>query len=171
MVRAFVAVGSNIDPGVNLKDAVHLLKAHALIAGLSTVYRTKPIGRPEQGQFYNCVVEVRTNLEPVKFKLGVLRNIEAQLGRERTPDKYAARTIDLDLLIYDDLVFQGEELVLPDPDISRRFFIAAPLAELAPELVLPGSNIPVSQLAAALPVNGAEPLTAYTAQLRKELGI
>jgi len=169
MVRAFVAIGSNIDPAANLRSAVNLLARRLAVTRLSTVYRTEPEGRPKQRQFYNCVVEVRTDLPPLDLKFQVLRQIETQLKRQRTSDIYAPRTIDLDLILYGDLVLAADGLVLPDPDIVRRFFLAAPLAELEPDLILPGSDIRISALAARLPRNKARALHSYTAQLRQEL--
>jgi len=171
MARAFVAIGSNIDQAASVEKAVQLLNRHAAITGLSTVYRTEGIGTPGQAHFYNCVVEIRTSLPPLDLKFRVLRQIESRLGRERTADKYAARTIDLDLVIYDDLVLKSEDLVLPDPEISCRFFIATPLAELAPDLRLPGNGARITDVAAALPMNDAQPLYSYTAQLRRGLGL
>jgi 2-amino-4-hydroxy-6-hydroxymethyldihydropteridine diphosphokinase len=169
MARAFVSVGSNIDPEENTARALSALGREARITKISTVYLTEPEGRPEQPLFYNCVVEIETELSPVELKQKVLREIEKRLGRERTEDKYAARTIDLDLVLYDDLVMTTEGLTLPDPDIVRRPFLAVPLLELAPGLVLPGSGLRIAEAAAALQQNSMKPLKNYTERLRKEV--
>lgn len=99
----------------------------------------------------------------------MLRTIEAALGRRRSADKYASRTIDLDLLLYDEYVLSNNELSLPDPDIMERAFIAVPLYELAPDLVLPGSGIPIRQLAKQFSAENMKPLHEYTRRLRIEL--
>ncbi len=167
--RVFVAVGSNIDPPVNVRAAIRGLALHTCIVAMSTVYRTEPEGRSGQPSFYNCVVEVRTEMRPQEFKFQVLRRIEADLGRQRTADKYAPRTIDLDLILYGDLVLVTSDLVLPDPQIAHRPFLAVPLSELAPDLKLPGTTSKMAELAAKLPSDKLRPLTAYTSRLRTDI--
>ncbi len=169
MTRAFVGVGSNIEPEVNVRKAVHLLSLRTRILGVSTVYLTEPEGRPEQPPYYNCVVEIEASLPPAELKHAVLRQIEDELGRKRSEDKFAQRTIDLDLIVYGDLVLRTEDLMIPDPDILRRPFLALPLSELAPELKLPGSRLEVKEAAAALPRDKMKPLTGYTDMLRREI--
>ncbi len=169
MARAFIAIGSNIDPETNVKNAVRLLAEHATITQISTVYRTLPLERPEQAPFYNCVVEIQTALSPRELKFQALRSIEAQINRQRTSDKYAPRTIDLDLILYEGLVLDESDLVLPDPEISRRFFLAIPLAELDPDLIIPGSDMFISDLAALLYQEEARPLLSFTAQIKEEI--
>ena len=114
-------------------------------------------------------MEIETDLAPRELKFQVLRRIESELGRTRGSDKFAARTIDLDLILYDELVMTTEDLTLPDPDILRRPFLAIPLHELAPGLVLPGSGLRISETAAALPRTRMKPLEDYTERLRKEI--
>jgi 2-amino-4-hydroxy-6-hydroxymethyldihydropteridine diphosphokinase len=169
MTRAFVSIGSNIDPAENVKKAVLLLAERTMVRAVSTVYLTAAEGRPEQPPYYNCVVEIDTKIPPGEVKHRVLRRIEAELGRQRTKDRYAARTIDLDLVLYDKLVMTTEDLTLPDPDIVRRPFLAIPIQELAPLLVLPGSGVPIKRIAAALSQEAMKPLESYTDLLRKEL--
>ena len=169
MPRAFIGVGSNIEPEANIRAALGLLRKRARVTRASTFYRTDPIGRPEQPAFRNGVFEVETSLPPAELKQ-VLRDIEAQLYRRRTSDKYAPRTIDLDLLLYDDLAIADEGLTLPDPDIERRAFLAIPLCELAPDGVLPGSGRPLCEVAARFTDYGLQPLEAYTRELRDEIG-
>jgi len=158
MAQAFVAVGSNINPEVNVRAAVRLLAERVQIAAVSTVYRTEPEGPPGQPSFYNCVIEVTTDIPAHEFKFKVLRAIESELGRQRTSDKYAPRPIDLDLILYDDLVLNADGLVLPDPDIRNRPFLAVPLAELAPGLTLPGTNVRIAELATALRTDKMQPV-------------
>jgi 2-amino-4-hydroxy-6-hydroxymethyldihydropteridine diphosphokinase len=164
MARAFVSIGSNIDPARNVEAALRALARHVAVTGISTVYLTSAEGRPEQPSFYNCILEISAEINPLDLKFRVLRPIEAALGRERSSDKYAPRTIDLDLVLYGDLVMNEEGLVLPDPEIYRRSFLAVPLAELAPELILPGSDVRVSELARRF--GPMQPLESYTEGLR-----
>ncbi len=169
MVRAFVAIGSNITPEENVKKAMRLLALKTQIIGISTVYLTEPEGRPEQPAFYNLVVEVDTEMSPVEFKYRILRAIESDLGRIRTEDKYASRTIDLDLILYDDLVLKTEHLVLPDPEICRRPFLAFPLSELSPDLVFPGTTLSIKQLLGRLSQSRMRPMDDFTKLLKTEV--
>lgn len=169
MAQAFLSVGSNMDPADNVRRAIELLCRHVRVTGISTVYLTSAEGRPEQPFYYNCVVEVETQTPPVELKYTVLRRIEESLGRKRTEDKFAARTIDLDLILYDDLIMKNGDLTLPDPQIQRRAFLALPLQELSPGLRLPGSGLPIAEIAASLPQIAMKPLKDYTEILRKEL--
>lgn len=169
MPRAFIGMGSNIEPERNMREALRLLSAAVRVLGISTVYRTEPIGRPGQACYYNCVVQVETHASPQELKRTVLRAIEDRLGRVRGNDKYASRTIDLDLLLYGDLILHEGGLELPDPDILVRPFLAKALFELMYDLVLPGSGIPISDVARRLNDPAPQPLDSYTALLKGEL--
>jgi 2-amino-4-hydroxy-6-hydroxymethyldihydropteridine diphosphokinase len=169
MARAFIGIGSNIEPAENVRAAIRVLARQARLVGISMVYLTEALGRPDQPPYYNCVVEIETDAPPAEIKFGMLRDIENQLGRKRTQDKYAARTIDLDLIVYGDLVLDTEGIKLPDPDIPERPFLAVPLAELAPDMVLAGYGLHVGEIAARLPQDGMKPLPDYARLLRGEL--
>ncbi|MDA8423513.1 MAG: 2-amino-4-hydroxy-6-hydroxymethyldihydropteridine diphosphokinase [Nitrospiraceae bacterium] len=169
MARAFVSVGSNIDPETNVRAALLRLSKETDLRAISTIYLTEPLGRQGQPPFYNCVIEIETPLPPAELKFGVLRNIEAGLGRRRSDDKFAPRTIDLDLILYDDLVMTTPELTLPDPEILERPFLAIALSEIAPGLVLPGSQTGIGEAAAKLSRTGMQPLRTYTDRIRKEI--
>jgi 2-amino-4-hydroxy-6-hydroxymethyldihydropteridine diphosphokinase len=169
MPRVFVSVGSNIDPYNNVRSALHLLKRYMTLVGISTVYLTPAEDRPEQSRYYNCVVCGDTKLPARQFVLSVLRPIEAALGRVRTEDKYAARQIDLDLIVYGDTVLKAGDLELPAPEIRTRPYVAVPLCELSPGLTLAGSGDAVADIAGMLPKGKMEPLEQYTRLLRKEL--
>lgn len=169
MARVFIGVGSNVNPEENVRRALHMLGREVRIVATSTFYSTQAEGRASQPPFYNGVVEVETDIPPAELKRSVLRRIEGELGRRRTGDKYAPRTIDLDVVIYDDLVVEMEDLVVPDPQIPHRPFLAIPLCELAPDLVLPGSGLRVQEVAAAHENHKMEPLPGYTELLRKDV--
>lgn len=166
MARAFVGVGANLQPEVNIRAALRRLRKHVTVVGVSTFYLTAAIERPEQPPFVNGVVEIATEMAPWQLKYRLLRQIESALGRHRNDDKYAARPIDLDLLLYDELVVTSDELTLPDPDISQRAFLAIPLCELAPDIIIPGINKHISAIAQACPALIMEALPKLTAQLR-----
>jgi 2-amino-4-hydroxy-6-hydroxymethyldihydropteridine diphosphokinase len=169
MARAFVAVGSNIEPERNVERGLERLARSVCIDRLSTFYRTSPVDGRESPPFINGMVELTTALAPLTLKLSVLRPIETELGRQRTADKYADRTLDLDLVLYGDLVTSSPELVLPDPELAQRPFLAFPLLELAPELRLPGSRASLSELAEALGASTMQPLVEYTEHLRRSI--
>ena len=97
------------------------------------------------------MVRVETDLDPRDLKYGVLRRIETRLGRVRTPDRYAPRTLDLDLCLYGGLVIQKEDLTIPDPDLLTRDFLYIPLLDIDPDMVVPGTDLKLKQL-----VSGAE---------------
>jgi 2-amino-4-hydroxy-6-hydroxymethyldihydropteridine diphosphokinase len=168
MARAFVSVGSNIEPEKNVRSALQRLGEQVMIRAVSTVYLTEPIGPAGQPPYYNCVADVETDLTPFGLKQKVLRGIETALGRTRTGDKYAPRAIDLDLILYGEVVMTTDELVLPDPDIFRRPFLAAAMRELAPNLVMPGSGKHINDGAAPMP-HEMKPLEQYTKLIRKEI--
>ena len=169
MARAFIAIGSNINSAENVRAAIQRLARQTRLSAISMVYRSGALGRPEQPPYYNCVVEIETDAPPAEVKYGMLRRIEEDLGRRRTNDKYAARTIDLDLIVYGDLALDTPDLKLPDPEILERPFLAIPLFELAPELVLPGYGRRIGEIAARLARDGMQPLQDYAALLRKDV--
>jgi 2-amino-4-hydroxy-6-hydroxymethyldihydropteridine diphosphokinase len=164
--RVFVGVGSSIDPAEHVPRALASLDRGAGLLGLSTFYRTAAIGRPEDPPFVNGVVEVRDVLAPAPLK-ALLARIEEDEGRRRGTDRWAPRTIDLDLLLHGDTVSAVLGLPLPHPDVARRRFVALPLLELAPELELPGSGGRLSAVAEALPPFPMVADEALTRELRR----
>lgn len=169
MARVFIGIGSNIEPAENVRAAIHALARLMRLVSISMVYLTDALGDPVQAPYYNCVVEIETELPPAEIKFNILRAIESSLGRKRTADKFAPRTIDLDLIVYGDLVLDAEGIKLPDPEILERPFLAVPLFELAPDMVLAGCGLRISEIAARLPQDSMQPLKGYTRQLRAEL--
>jgi 2-amino-4-hydroxy-6-hydroxymethyldihydropteridine diphosphokinase len=166
--RVFVGVGSNIEPESNVRRALGLLARQVRVRALSTFYRTPAIGEPGGPPFLDGVVEVSTALPPRALKLEVLRRIEAQLGRRRGADRNAPRPIDLDLLLYGDRV-ERDDLVLPDPDIVTRPFLALALFELAPALILPDSGRALGDVVAGLVDARMAPLGELSESLRREV--
>ena len=178
MPRAFLALGSNLDPERHIPAALRLLADRVRLVALSTFYASPALGRPEQPDFYNGAAEIATDLPPRALKFSVLREIESALGRRRSADKYAAREIDLDLVWYGGLQVNEPDLILPDPEIAARPFLAVPLAELAPDLFPPSEGSTGFQACAgadagleacATPGAPLRPLPAFTALLKEEL--
>jgi 2-amino-4-hydroxy-6-hydroxymethyldihydropteridine diphosphokinase len=170
MARVFIGVGSNVEPEQNVERAIDRLGRDVRVVGISTFYCTEPIGRHREApHFVNGMVEVETDLDPAVLKRTVLRPIEAELGRRRTADKNADRAIDLDLVLYGDVVMSAADVVLPDPDLYSRAFLAFPLFELAPELEIPGSGITLRSLTQTLAASPLQPLEDLTAKLRRKL--
>ncbi len=169
MARVFIGLGTNIEPQHNARRALIELVGAVHITAISTIYRTEPQGGPEQPAFFNAVVEVESDLPPCELKNDVLREIEHRLGRKRSKDKSAPRTIDLDILIHENTVLSAGDLTIPDPDIPDRAFLAIPLFELAPNLVLPDSGVSIKELAAKFACHTMEPLLEYTESLRQEI--
>jgi len=169
MVRAFVGIGSNINPQQNVRAALQRLAQRTHVVAISMVYRTAALGRPEQAPYYNCVAQLETSAPPLAVKQEILRPIEAHLGRTRFADKYAPRTIDLDLIVYGDRTVEADGIRIPDPEIMERPFLAIPLFELAPNLVLAGVNRPIAEIAAALQARGMTPLPEYAQLLKRDL--
>ena len=168
MPGVFVSVGSNIDPEKNVTRALRLLDQEVGIRGVSTFYRTPALNRPQDPPFVNGVVEVGDALGPFELKK-LLQRTERALGREHDADPFAPRPLDLDLLLYGDLVSSSDALMLPHPDIRERPFVAVPLLELAPDLVLPDSRQSLRSVMKSLRPYPLEPLSDLTRRLRTEV--
>ena len=136
-VVAYISAGSSIEPRTNLLAATDMLRLQVKVKAVSTVRQTPAIGRPNDPDFWNCVFQVETSIPPRQLKLAVLHEIERAIGREPNEDRYAPRKIDLDLILYGQVVTDDPDLKLPHPDLSRPFVRAA-LLEIAPEFEPPG---------------------------------
>ena len=135
MARIYISIGSNIEAEQHLRRAVAALRAHYGELQLSSVYESEAVGF-NGDNFLNMVVGLNT-AENVHRVVQTLRQIEDQHGRVRTGPRFSSRTLDLDLLLYDDLVLKENGLELPRGEITQNAFVLWPLAELAPELVHP----------------------------------
>lgn len=114
---------------------VECVPGTALVA-VSSIYDTAPVGKEDQPRFLNAVAEVATELAP-RSLMGELLAIEDHCGRIRR-DVWGPRTLDLDLLIYDDVEQSSDDLIVPHPRLAERAFVIVPLAEIAPAVVVPG---------------------------------
>jgi 2-amino-4-hydroxy-6-hydroxymethyldihydropteridine diphosphokinase len=133
---AFISIGSNIEPEKHLPLAVTLLARIGEPVAVSTVYENPAVGPTPQPDFLNAAALIRTELPAAEIRRR-LREIEAELGRQRTQDRYAPRTIDLDLSLLGGQVLDTPDLTLPDPEILTHPHLAIPLAELAPDHLHP----------------------------------
>lgn len=143
--RVYIAVGANVEPERNIVTGLTGLARLVTVDAVSSFYRTTAIGRPEQEDFLNGVIAIRTILAPRVLKEEVLRELEYASGRVRGADPYAPRPLDLDILLYGTLTVDEPGLAIPDPEIAVRPFLAAGLIELEPDLVLPGDSRPLRE--------------------------
>ena len=145
MARAYVGLGTNLgDREATLRQAVDLLRERVDVRAVSSVRETEPWGLVDQPPFLNAAVEVETELTAREL-LDLLFDVEQSLGRTREGPRYGPRTIDLDLLVYGEETLDEPGLTVPHPRLHERRFALEPLAELAPDLVVPGRG-PVSRL-------------------------
>jgi 2-amino-4-hydroxy-6-hydroxymethyldihydropteridine diphosphokinase len=149
MADVYVAAGSNVEPEKNLGRALDELEQVFGDIAVSPAYRNPAVGF-EGADFINLVVAIRTADPPVQVKQK-LERIEALCGRLRDAPKWAPRTMDLDILMYDQLVSDEPGLLLPRPDLLRRAFMLKPLADLAPELRHPTQHRTIGELWAEFP--------------------
>lgn len=148
---AFIGLGSNSgDKLANLKKAIEGLGKiqGTKVVTVSSLYKTEPVGGVEQDWFVNAVAEVETGLTPREL-LNKLLYIEKDLGRVRDI-KWGPRVIDLDIILYDDLVMDEEGLSIPHPYLHKRGFVLVPLAEIAPKVIHPRLRKSVSELMHAI---------------------
>jgi len=155
---AYIGVGSNMgDRQANIDAALRSLGGVAGIdvVAVSSVQPSRPVGGPGgQRDYLNAVVAILTTLGPRPL-LDVLRRIEQQLGRRRV-ERWGPRTIDLDLLLYDQQVIDEEDLVVPHPRMHERRFVMAPLAEIAPDTMHPVLGRSANEILRDLPDDVAE---------------
>lgn len=146
MTKVFLSIGSNINPQKNILYALHRLREEVALLKVSNFYRSAALYRPNDPFFLNGMAVVQTFMTPRDLKYNVLRRIEEETGRERTADAYAPRSLDLDICVFGDLVIHEDGLIIPDPDIQNRSFLAVPLLELEPSLILPDIKRPISDI-------------------------
>jgi 2-amino-4-hydroxy-6-hydroxymethyldihydropteridine diphosphokinase len=135
MARVYVSIGSNIDRERNIRSAIAVLRNRYGDLQISSVVETGAVGFDGE-DFYNLVVGFDTD-EDIMSIARWLDEIENQHGRDRSGPRFSSRTLDLDLLLYDDLVIKNEEIELPRDEILRYAFVLGPLAELAPYVIHP----------------------------------
>jgi 2-amino-4-hydroxy-6-hydroxymethyldihydropteridine diphosphokinase len=139
---ALIGLGSNIgDKAGNISRAIALLTPgdDVRLVARSRLYRTPPWGKTDQDWFVNACIGVATSLSPGEL-LGRCQAVEDELGRVRS-ERWGPRVIDVDLLVYRDVTLEHPDLVIPHPRIAERAFVLAPLADIAPDLVIGGRTV------------------------------
>lgn len=134
----FIGIGSNIgDKSGNIKRSIEIINSskYCRVIKVSDTYETKPVGYAEQDNFLNCAAKIKTMLSPLEL-VKFLMKIEKDLKRERKV-KWGPRTIDLDVLLYDDIISSDESIIIPHPRMHERLFVLKPLCDIAPYVVHP----------------------------------
>ncbi|MGA3012700.1 MAG: 2-amino-4-hydroxy-6-hydroxymethyldihydropteridine diphosphokinase [Bacteroidales bacterium] len=143
----YLLLGSNLgDKKKNLDDALEIInKRIGLVSKTSSLYETEPWGFTSEDYFLNMAAKVDTLLSPEEV-LQQVNNIELDCGRKRQGMGYESRTIDIDILFYDDLILATSALTIPHPHIEERRFVLVPLNEIAKDLIHPGSRNTITEL-------------------------
>ncbi len=148
-VIAYIGIGSNVgDRDANCRKAIQLLDEAGRVVGISSFYRTEPVGYHEQEDFINAVAAIETDRTPDDL-LRVCHAIEDRLGRKRGL-RWGPRTADLDILLYGSQVVNQPGLSIPHPRMAMRKFVLIPLVEIAPDAVNPQLHRTAAQLLAEL---------------------
>lgn len=143
--RVFLGVGTNLGNRMsNLESAQTAISVFVTIEKVSKVYETAPWGMLDQPDYLNQVWEASTSLTPVEL-LQRIQQLEIDLGRKPSV-LYGPRLIDIDILMYSNLILKSADLIIPHPHISERAFVLAPLADLEPDLIIPGLKLSVKEL-------------------------
>ena len=141
MTTSYIALGSNLNnPKKQVQDAItHIANiSRTIITAQSSLYKTKPLGPQNQPDYVNQVIAVTTQLSPHEL-LKALLEIELQMGRIRL-ERWGARIIDCDIILFGNQVIQTPDLIIPHPEMKNRNFVLYPLAEIAPDLMLPSGE-------------------------------
>ncbi|KKN86043.1 hypothetical protein LCGC14_0272380 [marine sediment metagenome] len=139
MARCFIGLGSNQDnPASQVSRALEAIGRipQSVLRARSSLYSSAPLGPQDQPSYINAVALLDTALEPVGL-LDALQDIEQQHGRTRKAERWGPRTLDLDILLFDNLTLNSDRLCIPHYHMHARAFVLYPLAELAPELIMP----------------------------------
>lgn len=144
---AYLSLGSNIEPEFHLPQAVAELKQFGQIKAVSSVWQSSAIGTSGQPDFLNAALLLETSLSAGDLRQKAIAQIENSLGRVRTEDKNAPRTIDIDIILFNHEIFILGHRQIPDPELLQRSFVAIPMAEVAPDYVHPQVNVTLKEIA------------------------
>lgn len=171
VTTAYIALGANLrDPRGQLASALSSIARlpDTTLMRVSSLYRSAPLGYTAQPEFVNAVCEVATGLAPQAL-LSALLEIERRHGRERSFAN-APRTLDLDIVLYGDLVIEEPGLIVPHPRMLQRAFVLLPLAEIAPQVHIPNAGAAVDQLAGVAGQSIEKLLPASEGNVEKQSG-
>jgi len=144
MPHVYISIGSNVDQQKNIFSCLNVLHKHFKHVRASVIYENKAVGF-DGDNFYNLVAGFETDMN-VRELMALFRQIECDHGRVRGGEKFSSRTLDLDLLLYDDLILKEQGLDVPRAEITQYEFVLRPLAELAPELIHPELKVSMLSL-------------------------
>jgi 2-amino-4-hydroxy-6-hydroxymethyldihydropteridine diphosphokinase len=144
---AWLLLGSNIDPERNIPRAVASIAERETLVAVSSVWQSPPSDGSNQPEYWNAAVLIRTVKSPAEIHSGVIVPVEQSLGRVRSADPFAPRTMDIDLEMFDDRVEDFSGRRVPHPDILTRPYVALPLAEISPEKIHPETGEPLRVIA------------------------
>lgn len=148
MATVFLSIGSNIEPRAKyISDSIKLVQKVCVVKNISSVYETKPQGFVAETTFYNLVVEIETELEPLEL-LKSLQSIEQELGREikSVNGIYSSRVIDIDIILFGRQVIISDELIIPHPHYLDRNFVLLPLLEISEIAIDPLTQLSIKEL-------------------------
>ncbi len=155
MHRVYLSLGSNLGDRLDqLREALNHIRAFSGILQISPCYETRPVGYQDQPDFLNLTCLIATELSPHEL-LKELKDIEQRMGRQPS-FRNAPRPIDLDILLFDDLVLNSPDLVIPHPRMSERAFVLAPLADIAPEIIHPDLHLTAPEMLELVDRNGIQ---------------
>ncbi|WP_206483285.1 2-amino-4-hydroxy-6-hydroxymethyldihydropteridine diphosphokinase [Thalassotalea sp. G2M2-11] len=155
MNTVYIGLGSNLsDPEQQIKQALHAISAmpDSELVKTSSLYFSRPMGPQDQPDYMNAVAKLHTQLTPLSV-LDHLQAIENKAGRIRKENRWGARVLDLDILLYDQELIENERLTVPHYGLKAREFVLIPLAEICDDLVLPDGD-KIQTLASNIPANG-----------------
>ena len=160
--RVFLGIGSNVgDRGKFLNRAAAELKGvrDTKVVWNSSVYETDAYGRTDQPKFLNAIVEVETSLTPPEL-LDEIKAVESRTGRTLM-EHWGPREIDVDILLYEGLVYSDDRVTVPHPELEKRKFVLVPFREIAPDIVHPVTGLTVEELAASCQDTGRVVMSTY----------
>ena len=148
----FISIGSNMGDRLRFcRQAIARVSAHEKIRSItaSPFYETEPVDYTDQGWFINAVFKIETTLSPLRL-LDELKSVQAEAGRMESAVRFGPRVLDLDILLYDDLIMDTPELTIPHPRMHKRRFVLLPMCDIGPNVLHPIFHCPVKQLLANL---------------------